>query len=186
MELHWRKRKSVQRYEPFDSILQRVDNMGEMDQSQHWSFQNQSLLPRSFSHALCVSISSLIGSNNNIIKITFSNSFKWQIICRGREWNAPTRSCKSETKPYFGIKYPAGTPLASVIVNKVLSRIKKPVYLLDITLLSQYRKDAHPTLYSLHNGLDCSHWCLPGLPDTWNLLLYTALFGWQFLSFCIS
>ncbi|GFP79161.1 protein trichome birefringence-like 39 [Phtheirospermum japonicum] len=98
-------------------------------------------------------------------------------ICRGREWNAASKTCKSEREPYFGAKYPAGTPLAAIVVNKVLSRIKKPVYLLDITLLSQYRKDGHPTYYSRHNGLDCSHWCLPGLPDTWNILLYTALFG---------
>ncbi|KAL1555648.1 Protein trichome birefringence-like 39 [Salvia divinorum] len=95
----------------------------------------------------------------------------------GREWNEPTRSCKSETQPYFGLRYPASTPQAALVVNKVLSRIKKPVYLLDITLLSQYRKDAHPTFYSTHGGLDCSHWCLPGLPDTWNQLLYTALVG---------
>ncbi|KAL7087013.1 hypothetical protein ACP275_13G038900 [Erythranthe tilingii] len=94
----------------------------------------------------------------------------------GKDWNEGSKSCKSESEPYFGIKYPAGNPLSGVVVNKVLSRIKKPVYLLDITLLSQYRKDAHPIYYGLHNGLDCSHWCLPGLPDTWNLLLYTALF----------
>ncbi|CAI9089261.1 OLC1v1023808C1 [Oldenlandia corymbosa var. corymbosa] len=95
----------------------------------------------------------------------------------GRDWNEPTKSCAGETQPYFGVRYPAGTPLATVIMNKVLSRIKKPVYLLDITTLSQYRKDAHPTYYSEHNGLDCSHWCLPGLPDTWNELMYAALFG---------
>lgn len=52
----------------------------------------------------------------------------------------------------------------------------KPVYLLDITTLSQLRKDAHPSAYSGdHSGVDCSHWCLPGLPDTWNQLLYAAL-----------
>ncbi|KAL8229594.1 hypothetical protein R6Q57_014494 [Mikania cordata] len=77
----------------------------------------------------------------------------------------------SKTKVFFqGISpYPAGTPMAAVVLNKVLARVKKPVYLLDITTLSQYRKDAHPTYYSgNHIGLDCSHWCLPGLPDTWN------------------
>lgn len=98
---------------------------------------------------------------------------------RGKDWNEPSRSCKSETQPYFGLKYPAGTPLPVVVVNKVLSRMKKPVHLLDITLLSQYRKDGHPSFYGLHNGLDCSHWCLPGLPDTWNVLLYAALFSWK-------
>ncbi|XP_052177307.1 protein trichome birefringence-like 39 [Diospyros lotus] len=94
----------------------------------------------------------------------------------GKDWNEPSKSCYSEALPYFGLRYPAGTPMAAVVLNKVLRRIKKPVYLLDITGLSQYRKDAHPTLYSgEHPGKDCSHWCLPGLPDTWNQLLYAAL-----------
>ncbi|XP_039066772.1 protein trichome birefringence-like 39 [Hibiscus syriacus] len=96
----------------------------------------------------------------------------------GKEWNQPTQSCTRQTQPFFGTRYPAGTPMAWVVVNKVLSRIKKPVYLLDVTGLSQYRKDAHPSAYSgLHSGTDCSHWCLPGLPDTWNQILYAALFG---------
>lgn len=94
----------------------------------------------------------------------------------GREWNAPSQSCAGQAAPFSGNRYPAGTPLSWVVMNKVLSRIKKPVHLLDITALSQYRKDAHPTYYSDHHGLDCSHWCLPGLPDTWNELLYAALF----------
>lgn len=72
--------------------------------------------------------------------------------------------------------YPAGAPPAADVVNRVLSRIKVPVYLLDITTLSQLRKDAHPSGYSgEHAGNDCSHWCLPGLPDTWNQLMYAAL-----------
>lgn len=94
----------------------------------------------------------------------------------GREWNQPSQSCRGQTQPFMGPRYPGGLPLGWVVVNKVLSRIKKPVRLLDITTLSEYRKDAHPGAFSgLHNGLDCSHWCLPGLPDTWNLLLYAAL-----------
>ncbi|XP_010524990.1 PREDICTED: protein trichome birefringence-like 39 [Tarenaya hassleriana] len=94
----------------------------------------------------------------------------------GKDWNEPMKSCSSQTQPYFGPKYPAGTPMAWVVVNKVLSRVKKPVYWLDITGLSQLRKDAHPSAYSgNHPGNDCSHWCLPGLPDTWNILFYGAL-----------
>ncbi|GBG73864.1 hypothetical protein CBR_g17575 [Chara braunii] len=47
---------------------------------------------------------------------------------------------------------------------------------LQITELSDYRPDAHPSNYTGRAGNveDCSHWCLPGLPDTWNeLLLFT-------------
>ncbi|XP_014524395.1 protein trichome birefringence-like 39 [Vigna radiata var. radiata] len=94
---------------------------------------------------------------------------------QGRDWNEPAKSCMSETQPFFGVKYPAGTPMAWVVVNKVLKRIKKPVYFLDVTTLSQYRKDAHPEGYSGVMPVDCSHWCLPGLPDTWNQLLTAVL-----------
>lgn len=94
----------------------------------------------------------------------------------GRQWNEPLKSCKGQTQPFMGQRYPGGLPLGWVVVNKVLSRIKKPVRLLDLTTLSEYRKDAHPSLYNgIAKGLDCSHWCLPGLPDTWNLLLYASL-----------
>ncbi|KAE8680735.1 hypothetical protein F3Y22_tig00111372pilonHSYRG00253 [Hibiscus syriacus] len=102
------------------------------------------------------------------------------LIYRGKEWNQPTQSCIGQTHPFFGTRYPAaaGTSMAWVVVKKVLSRIKKPVYLLDVTGLSQYRKDAHPAAYSgLHRGSDCFHWCLPGLPDTWNQILYATLFS---------
>ncbi|KAL5729931.1 Protein trichome birefringence-like 39 [Ranunculus cassubicifolius] len=94
----------------------------------------------------------------------------------GKDWNKPTNDCKGEKLPVFGMKYPAGLPPQAFVVNKVLSRIKKPVKLLDVTTLSQLRKDGHPSLYSgKHKGNDCSHWCLPGLPDTWNQLLYASL-----------
>ncbi|CAN1230008.1 Protein trichome birefringence-like 39 [Linum perenne] len=93
----------------------------------------------------------------------------------GREWNRPSESCVRQSQPFMGTRYPTGMPAAWIVVNKVLSRVKKPVYLLDITGLSLYRKDAHPGQYSsINGGDDCSHWCLPGLPDTWNLLLYSA------------
>ncbi|GAB2274738.1 Protein trichome birefringence-like 39 [Dionaea muscipula] len=98
----------------------------------------------------------------------------------GSDWNAAAaRSCSGETEPFMGSAgYPAGRPEGWMVVEKVLTtRIKEvPVYWLDVTTLSQYRKDAHPSFYSgKHPGLDCSHWCLPGLPDTWNQLLHAAL-----------
>ncbi|XP_041024674.1 protein trichome birefringence-like 38 [Juglans microcarpa x Juglans regia] len=95
---------------------------------------------------------------------------------QGKEWNSPKKNCGGEGEPLSGSTYPAGTPPATAVVNNVLSKIKTPVYLLDITTLSQLRKDAHPSSYGGgHSGTDCSHWCLPGLPDTWNQLLYAAL-----------
>ncbi|KAL8540940.1 hypothetical protein ACS0TY_002271 [Phlomoides rotata] len=96
-------------------------------------------------------------------------------INRGQEWGSKT-NCLGEQDPINGSKYPQKRPTANDVVSKVLSTLKKPVYLLDVTYLSQLRKDAHPSKCSRdHSGNDCSHWCLPGLPDTWNQLLYAAL-----------
>ncbi|KAI9192369.1 hypothetical protein LWI28_021874 [Acer negundo] len=48
------------------------------------------------------------------------------------------------------------------------------VKLLDITSLSQVRDEGHISRYSItaSRGVqDCLHWCLPGVPDTWNEIL---------------
>ncbi|XP_057431193.1 protein trichome birefringence-like 43 [Lotus japonicus] len=97
----------------------------------------------------------------------------------GRDWGAlgANASCVGETRPFFGLKYPAGPHPAELVLERVLGTVKKPVTLLDITTLSQLRKDGHPSFYGFggHLASDCSHWCLPGVPDTWNELLYASL-----------
>ncbi|XP_059300624.1 protein PMR5-like isoform X2 [Lycium ferocissimum] len=107
------------------------------------------------------------------------------------EWNsgASTGSCYGETSPVTttpmtGTYQRSDSDQANVI-QTVIREMNNPPFLLDITLLSAMRKDAHPSIYSgdlnsqqriNSNKPDCSHWCLPGLPDTWNQLFYTALF----------
>ncbi|XP_047327611.1 protein trichome birefringence-like 38 [Impatiens glandulifera] len=94
----------------------------------------------------------------------------------GKDWGSRNPNCRGEDNPLPGSTYPAGSPPEAKVVSNVLSKIKKPVYLLDITTLSQLRIDAHPSIYGgKPRGNDCSHWCLPGLPDVWNQLLYAAL-----------
>ncbi|KAK4480548.1 hypothetical protein RD792_013626 [Penstemon davidsonii] len=94
----------------------------------------------------------------------------------GYEWGSKANNCAGEQQPFKGRRYPAGRPEAAKIVDKLLSRLRKPVQLLDITTMSQLRKEAHPSIYNQdHSGSDCTHWCLPGLPDTWNQLFYAAL-----------
>ena len=77
----------------------------------------------------------------------------------------------------LGTSYPGGLPPALDVLKKVLSTVKKPVTLLDITMLSLLRKDGHPSMYGLGGptGMDCSHWCLAGVPDTWNEILYNLI-----------
>ncbi|XP_061376621.1 protein trichome birefringence-like 28 isoform X2 [Gastrolobium bilobum] len=76
-----------------------------------------------------------------------------------------------------------------VVVNNVTQSMKVPVNFLNITTLSEFRKDAHTSVYTIRQGkmlspeqqadpatyADCIHWCLPGLPDTWNEFLYTMI-----------
>ncbi|PIN04373.1 hypothetical protein CDL12_23093 [Handroanthus impetiginosus] len=96
----------------------------------------------------------------------------------GSTWNEPrAKSCLGQKLPLAGSTYPGGLPPALTVLKKVLSTIKKPVQLLDITNLSLLRKDGHPSIYGLggRTGMDCSHWCLPGVPDTWNQILYNFI-----------
>ncbi|KAA8534762.1 hypothetical protein F0562_029796 [Nyssa sinensis] len=52
------------------------------------------------------------------------------------------------------------------------------VKFLDITALSQLRDEGHISRYSIKAtpGMqDCLHWCLPGVPDTWNEIIFAQL-----------
>ncbi|KAM3313937.1 hypothetical protein ACQJBY_033057 [Aegilops geniculata] len=104
-----------------------------------------------------------------------------------KEWPNPvSKNCYGETVPLTGLNSTAQPMGQEQVTKTVLQGMKSPVRLLDITALSALRKDAHPSVYSGDfspaqrgnpaGSVDCSHWCLPGLPDTWNQLFYTLLF----------
>uniref|UniRef100_A0A803M6C2 Trichome birefringence-like N-terminal domain-containing protein n=2 Tax=Chenopodium quinoa TaxID=63459 RepID=A0A803M6C2_CHEQI len=96
-------------------------------------------------------------------------------------WTAPNaRTCIGVKRPLLGAtnngvveEHPAER-----IVEKVIKKMEKPVELLRVTPLSQLRRDGHPGVYGIgrHRLPDCSHWCLPGVPDAWNHLLYASLY----------
>lgn len=99
---------------------------------------------------------------------------------RGGQWNSGGH-CKEATQPLnetFNFDYPE----KSIIAEEVIKQMKTPVTFLNITSLSQYRIDGHPSIFGRKpekayssSIQDCSHWCLPGVPDTWNELLYFHL-----------
>eukprot|EP00261_Vitis_vinifera_P015231 XP_003634905.1 PREDICTED: protein trichome birefringence-like 38 [Vitis vinifera] len=95
----------------------------------------------------------------------------------GKEWDEPrVTNCSKETQPISGSTYPSGLPQSSYVLEGVLSGVTKPVQFLNITTLSQLRKDGHPSMYNgVNRSMDCTHWCIAGVPDTWNQLLYAAL-----------
>ncbi|KAJ4870848.1 Protein trichome birefringence-like 16 [Raphanus sativus] len=52
------------------------------------------------------------------------------------------------------------------------------VKLLDVTALSRVRDEGHISRFSISakRGVqDCLHWCLPGVPDTWNEILFAMI-----------
>ncbi|PON45691.1 Trichome birefringence-like family [Parasponia andersonii] len=109
------------------------------------------------------------------------------------EWKpASNENCFSESYPIQGSPsyWGSGSSLEIMdIIQDVLGGLKVNVTFLNITQLSEFRKDAHTTIYGERKGklltkeqrsdpkkfADCIHWCLPGVPDTWNEILYAYL-----------
>lgn len=109
------------------------------------------------------------------------------------DWNNPDGiKCAKETKPILNMSMPidVGTDGRLLrVASNVTKSMKVPVHFLNITALSEYRKDAHTSVYTIRQGkmltheqkadpnayADCIHWCLPGLPDTWNEFLYARI-----------
>ncbi|XP_065851321.1 protein trichome birefringence-like 5 [Euphorbia lathyris] len=107
---------------------------------------------------------------------------------RGGDWDSGG-SCNGETKPVLNGTIINNYPLKMKIVEEVIQKMQIPVKLLNITRLTNFRKDGHPSVYGKNLKLspgkkprqDCSHWCLPGVPDAWNELIYASLvFGHTF------
>ncbi|XP_043699676.1 protein trichome birefringence-like 38 [Telopea speciosissima] len=94
----------------------------------------------------------------------------------GRDWSQPGQTCNGKTQPVSGSRYPGGPLPAGAVVKRVLSKMSKHVELQDVMTLSQLRIDGHPSIYGINGakGVDCTHWCLAGVPDTWNQLLYAS------------
>ncbi|CAA6665527.1 unnamed protein product [Spirodela intermedia] len=79
--------------------------------------------------------------------------------------------CHQETEPITNQGFLRDHPDKMTALEQVLMRMRTPVIYLNVSRLTDYRKDGHPSIYRKN----CSHWCLPGVPDAWNELLYASL-----------
>nr|BAX09109.1 TRICHOME BIREFRINGENCE-like protein [Cryptomeria japonica] len=96
-----------------------------------------------------------------------------------------SKNCYNQMEPFKLSGDLPPVPPQVPMLEYVLKKSKLPINLQYIIRLSDYRVDAHPSVYTtevtkqqLKNpeaNSDCSHWCLPGVPDTWNELLYASL-----------
>ncbi|KAL3509048.1 hypothetical protein ACH5RR_028449 [Cinchona calisaya] len=100
----------------------------------------------------------------------------FQGVSPDHEWFVGERviNCGGKRKP---LKHSGVALKPQLVLEKVLQTMSKPIHLLNITNLSKFRVDAHPSVYGwgAHRGMDCTHWCLPGVPDTWNQILFAVL-----------
>ncbi|CAN8316249.1 unnamed protein product [Cochlearia groenlandica] len=111
---------------------------------------------------------------------------------KGIDWGGePGQNCYNQTTMIEDSNYWGSDCRKSImkVIGEVFGKSKTPITLLNITQMSNYRKDAHTSIYKkqwsplteeqLENPrsyADCVHWCLPGLQDTWNELLFAKLF----------
>lgn len=73
----------------------------------------------------------------------------------------------------------AGGKDRSVFSDTILEAVNNltvPITVLHITSMSALRSDAHVGKWNGNPSVpDCSHWCLPGVPDMWNEILLSYL-----------
>lgn len=81
-----------------------------------------------------------------------------------------------QVEQFFSVKN-NGTNVETRLVNQHLQRALRGsnFKIMDITRMSEYRADAHPSTAGGKRHDDCMHWCLPGLTDTWNDLFVAHL-----------
>ncbi|CAM8948804.1 unnamed protein product [Rhodiola kirilowii] len=125
--------------------------------------------------------------NQQIFLMSMSPTHLWSW-----EWRPGTdENCFNESQPIKKSSY-WGTGSSLDIMRKtkdMLDDLSVKVTFLNITQLSEFRKDGHTSIYGERRGklltreqksdpkkyADCIHWCLPGVPDTWNEILYAHL-----------
>ncbi|CAA2990313.1 trichome birefringence-like 34 [Olea europaea subsp. europaea] len=112
----------------------------------------------------------------------------------GEDWGMETgQNCYGETKLVMKEGYQGTTTIGRMmqIVESAIQKLETrglKVEFLNITQLSDYRKDAHPSIHRKfwvppteeqltkpESYSDCVHWCLPGVPDIWNVILYSYI-----------
>ncbi|KAF7144552.1 hypothetical protein RHSIM_Rhsim04G0125500 [Rhododendron simsii] len=113
---------------------------------------------------------------------------------RGEEWGRDVdQNCYNETEPISQVGYwgnESDSKMMQIVettINSLNERDLK-VQMLNITQLAKYRKEGHPSIYRKQwdplteeqlarpeSYADCIHWCLPGVPDVWNEILYAYI-----------
>ncbi|KAI3686087.1 hypothetical protein L1987_79757 [Smallanthus sonchifolius] len=97
----------------------------------------------------------------------------------GSHWSGQNgHTCKVTENPLVQSKseYSEYRSQFSDIIKEVVNNMSVPVTTMYVTPMGSYRSDAHVGTWSDNPTVpDCSHWCLPGVPDAWNEILFSYL-----------
>lgn len=91
-------------------------------------------------------------------------------------WSGRNRNtCKVSQRPMLTTQGREKSPISDIII-KVVKSMSVPVTTLHVTPMGAYRSDGHVGTWGDNPSIqDCSHWCLPGLPDMWNEIVFSYL-----------
>lgn len=91
-------------------------------------------------------------------------------------WSGRNRnSCKVTRRPSLKAKGRDKSSISDIIM-KVTKQMAFPIRVLHVTPMGAFRSDAHVGTWSDNPSVpDCSHWCLPGVPDMWNEILFSYM-----------
>lgn len=94
----------------------------------------------------------------------------------GSHWSGQNgHTCKVTQEPMSRSKSEYRSHYSDII-RKVVNNMSVPVTTMYVTPMGSYRSDAHVGTWSDNPAVpDCSHWCLPGVPDVWNEILFSYL-----------
>ncbi|CAA0836261.1 Protein trichome birefringence-like 34 [Striga hermonthica] len=131
-----------------------------------------------------------ININRTKTKLFFTSISPYHL--HGERWDVE-QNCYNETEPvlkdgYWGVATDREMMQAVESTIEKLEKIGLKVEYLNVTNLSDYRKDGHPSIYRKFRHppsdeqladpksySDCVHWCLPGVPDVWNHILFSHI-----------
>ena len=94
----------------------------------------------------------------------------WAVSISDNPWNLPCAAHKHSDPLQLWIRE------ALLLENKQRPNAHN-IHVMDVFDLIKTRADAHPNNHSLKFGgkHDCLHWCLPGIPDTINEIIFDFL-----------